>query len=343
MPSRRSVLGVCGLLAGTALAGCTDLSDVTRGPPAYSDWVYDAPARFGAERMGYATLDVERFAAARESLPDSVTGWLDRFDRQVGSVELGDLTRLTAVGFGSLDDGRAGLTLAAEGSFDPAALRGEYRMGRDDEWTNLDPRAGHDCWSYEASFLADLGDYRAPGQSTAPSVTAGVALSETSVVVGAALGTDLRGTDPMYAALDASEDPAERYVVTDRTARDVTDTLEQEPFVVGVSETVVEALAAGVPADQPLLREVLDGLRAIGLGTHAGQEPATTLALVYDAGEFASLETVRTVVEEVADGQDAGDDGARVNVGLAQGGRVVVVTAAVGPAELLAGLEGVEL
>jgi len=121
------------------------------------------------------------------------------------------------------------------------------------------------------------------------------------------------------------------------------DTLEDEPFVVGVSEAVVEAVAAEVPADQPLLRDVLDGLRAIGLGTHAGDEPSTTLALVYDAGEFASLETVRTVVDEVADGEDVGDDGAQAEVGLAQGGRVVVVTAAVGPAALLAGVEGLEL
>ena len=343
MPSRRSVLGACGLLVGSGLAGCADLSDLSRGPPAYSRWVYDPTERFGADRVGYASLDVERFSATRDSLPDSVTGLLDRFDRQVGSVELGDLTRLTAVGFGSLEAGRAGLTLVAEGSFDPAALREEFRMRRDDEWSHLDARAGHDRWSYEAAFLADLEEYRGPAQSTAPAVTAGVALAEESVVVGVALDTGLRGVDPMDAALDAATDRGARYVATDRPARDVTDTLEDDPFVVGVSEPVVEALATEVPPDQPLLREVLEGLRAVGLGPDAGEEPSTTLALVYDAGEFASLDTVRTVVDEVVDGDDAGDDGARVAVGLAQGGRVVVVTAAVGPAELLAGLDGVEL
>jgi hypothetical protein len=343
VPSRRSVLGCCGLLGTATLAGCADLSDVTRGPPPYSRWVYDPTERFGAERVGYASLDVERFAAARDGLPESVTGLLDRFDRQVGSVDLGDLTRLTAVGFGSLEAGRAGLTLVAEGSFDPGALREEYRMRRDDEWTRLDPRGDHDCWAYEAPFLASLPEYRGPDQERAPSVTAGVALAEESVVVGATLATDLRGRAAMYAALDAAADPAARYVTVDRPARDVSDTLEDEPFVLGVNEAVVEALAAEVPADQPLLREVLDGLRAIGLGTRAGEEPSTTLALVYDPGEFASLDTVRTVVEEVADGDDVGDDGARVSVGLAQGGRVVVVSAAIGPSDLLAGLDGVDL
>lgn len=343
MPSRRAVLCSCGLLAAGALAGCVDVSDLSRGPPAYSRWVYDPTDRFDAERVGYAMLDVEEYAAARDRLPESVTGLFDRFDRQVASVELGDVSRLTAVGFGSVEAGRAGLTLVAEGSFDPAALREEYRMPRDDEWTALGDRVGHDCWGYEAAFLADLQSYRGPEQSANPSLTVGVGLSTESVVVGAALGTDLRGTEPMDAALAASADPAHRYVVTDRPARDVTDTLEDEPFAVGVSEAVVRSLAAEVPDDQRLLREVLEGLRAIGLGTRAGDDLRTTLALVYDARELASLETVRTVVDEVADGDDVGDDGANVTVGLAQGGRVVVVRTDIGPAELVAGLEGVEL
>lgn len=337
------VLGSCGLLAAGALSGCVDVADLSRGPPAYSRWVFDPTERFGAQRVGYGTLDIERFTAARASLPESVTGLLDRLDRQVASVEVRDLRRLTGVGFGSLADGRAGLSLVAEGTFDPAALREEYQMGRDDEWTSLGTHAGHDCWSYEASFLSDLREYRGSDQDRAPSATAGVALSEGSVVVGVALDTDLRGTDPMFASLAAASDPGARYVTTDRPARDVTDTLERQPFVVGVSDAVVDALATEVPPDQSLLRDVLEGLRSIGLATRAGEAPATTLALAYDAGEFASLDTVRSLVEEVADGDDAGDDGRRVRVGLAQGGRVVVVTADIGPGELLAGLDGVDL
>lgn len=159
VPSRRSLLGACGLLGASVLAGCADLadlSDYTRGPPPFTEWLYDPTARFDAEHVGYATLDGDRLRATEGTVPPTVTELLARAERQFASVDQSDLSRLTAVGFGSIEAGRAGGTFVAEGSFDPDALRSDYRMRRDEEWTDLGDRAGFERWAYEAPFLASL-------------------------------------------------------------------------------------------------------------------------------------------------------------------------------------------
>jgi len=170
-------------------------------------------------------------------------------------------------------------------------------------------------------------------------VTVGVALSPSALVVGVTFASDLRGHEPMDAALAAHESAETRYAERARPANDVTDALESHLFVLGVSTAVVAALRREVSPDQQLPWQVLAGVRSIGHGTGAGEAASTTLVLAYDAGEYASPETVRSFAEKMDDGDDVGDDDTQVRVSLARAGRVVLVETDVAPSELVVGLD----
>lgn len=301
MPSRRAVLGVAGTAALAGLSGCTEtirgVVDDDRRP--YARWLHAPDAVLPADRNAFATLDLSAARTDADSLPDGADDLLARLDRESDAISTADVDRLTALGYGSLP--RIGVTVAATGRFDPVAVRKELSPttgGVDD----LGSYRGHDRYAYAPGFLSDLDRFAADGER--PDVSFALGVSRSSLVGGVLLAPEVRARAAVRASLDARAGADTRYAETSSGVSDALAVVGDRAFALGCSEGAVAALRARLPAERETLRSVMADCRALGVGVSL---PGTvlTLALSYEPADVVSLETVRRLVEEATDGENA--------------------------------------
>ncbi|WP_255197029.1 hypothetical protein [Halorarius litoreus] len=327
MPSRRTFLAGLASAGVATTAGCVGGLDRLvggGGPPAYTDWLHRPVTATAPDRYVAASLDVAAVRANRETLPDSARDALDRADRLAGSVSLADVDRLTALGYGAPDAGSAGLTLAAKGTFDTAAIRAE--IGADDSSLVVDEgtREGFQRYSYEPSLFADLRQFQGDEQPTPPDLTFGLAASDAALVAGLVLSPDVRGLAAVRAAVD-THTGAETGVTDDRAMADLFATVGDRTLAVGLSTALTRDLATQV--DDAATRSLLDDADGLGFG-YALADETLRVALAADPTDLADPERVRTILEDATD--DEGEDGPTVErVGVARSGRVVYADLAV--------------
>lgn len=328
MPSRRAFLAGAATAGVAATAGCLDAVEGLvggGGRPAYAGWLHDPSAVLSTERYAFATLDVAALRDARESLPESADDALGRADRLSESVGLADVDRLTALGYGDPEAGSAGLTLAADGSFDTAAVRAEIGVDDSRLVTDEGSRDGVQLYAYEPSLFAALRELQGPEQETPPNLTFGLGATDASLVVGAVLSPEVRGLAAVRAAVDSDAEAAEG-VATEQYVRDLLAVAGDRDLVLGLSRATVADLAARV--DDEGTRSLLADADGLGFG-YALSDETLRVALAADPTELADPDRVRRILDDTTD--EAGDDdGPSVErVGVARGGRVVYADLAV--------------
>lgn len=338
MPSRRGFLSGVATGSVVASAGCLDAVEglVDDDLPAYANWLHDPAAVLPVERYAVATVDVGAVRARRDDLPEAARDSLDRADRLAESVSLGDLDRLTALGYGVPDAGTAGLTLTAAGAFDADAVRREIGVRDSRLVTDEGSRDGFQLYAYEPSLFAELREHQGPDQPTPPDLTFGLGVSETALVGGVVLSPNARGLAAVRAAVDAHADATEE-IVADRYVRDLLVVAGDRELAVVCSRATVTDLAPRV--DDERMRELLADARGLGAG-YALADERLRVALAGDPAYLADPDRVRSVVEDATDG--ATGDGTTVDrVGVARGGRVVYADLSVPLATIAAVADGV--
>lgn len=327
MPSRRTFLSGVAAAGLTATAGCLDAVEGLVGDdgvPAYADWLHDPDAVVATDRHAFATLDVAAVRAARGRLPDPAADALGRADRLSESVGLADVDRLTALGYGDPDAGSAGLTLAADGTFDTGAIRREIGVDDSHLVTDEGTHEGFQVYAYEPSLFADLRRFQGSEQSSPPDLTFGLGTTQTSVVVGAVLSPEVRGLAAVHAAVDSHVDERSGVVAT-QSVRDLLVVGGDRDLAVGLSRGAVADLAARV--DDEATRSLLADADGLGFG-YALDEETLRVAIAADPADLAAPDRVRSVLEDAT--ADDPDDGPTVErVGVARGGRVVYADLAV--------------
>lgn len=331
MPSRRRFLS--GVAAGlTATAGCLNAVEGLVGddsPPAYATWLYDPAAVLPTDRYALATLDVAAVRETRETLPESADDALGRADRLSESVGLGDVDRLTALGYGAPQAGSSGLTLAAEGSFDTDAIRAEIGVDDSHLVTDEGARGEFRLYAYEPSLFGTLREFQGPDQSEPPDLTFALGMTAESLVVGTVLSSEVRGLAAVRAAVDArvsAADDATGGVLGEQYVRDLLVVVGDRELVVGLSRATVADLAARV--DDEETRSLLADADGLGFG-YALADETLRVALAAAPTDLADPDRVRSILEDSTD-DESEDDGQTVErVGVARGGRVVYADLAV--------------
>lgn len=342
MPSRRAFLAGAATASVAATAGCLDAVEGLvggDGSPAYAGWLHDPSAVLPTERYAFATLDVAALRDARDSLPDSADDALGRADRLSESVDLADVGRLTALGYGDPEAGSAGLTLAADGGFDAAAVRDEIGVDDSRLVTDEGVREGFRLYAYEPSLFADLRELQGPDQDTPPDLTFGLGATDSSLVVGAALSPDVRGLAAVRAAVDSHAGVTEG-VATERYVRDLLAVVGDRALALSLARATVTALAAQV--DDAGTRDLLADADGLGFG-YALSDETLRVALAADPTELADPDRVRRILDDATD-EEGDDDGPSVErVGVARGGRVVYADLAVPLREVVAASDNVSV
>lgn len=316
MPRRRAVLGGAGAAALAGLAGCTQAlrEAVDRDDRPYGRWLHAPDAVFPADRHAFATLDLGAVRRYDRELPDPAGDVLGQLDRAADAVDLADVERLTALGYGSLP--RVGVTLAATGRFDPGAVRESLSPatgGVDD----LGSYRGHHLYAYAPGFLADLDRFAADG--TRPDVSLALGTSRSSLVGSVLLSPETRAASAVRASLDARAGEEPRYVSSGREVYDLLATVGDRAFALGCSAGTVAALRDRLPDERDTLRSILEDCRGFGLGITL-PDTVLTLALSYRPADVVSLDRVRALLEEATDDEKAPDVR---GVSVVQRGRVV--------------------
>lgn len=333
MPSRRRFLRAAGATALAAgLAGCSG----SASRPSYADWLYD-PALALGERppwRGFLTADVEAVWANREALPEEWVAATTSFDRSVESVDIEDVDRLTAVGFGDVDLTTVGVTAALTGDIRPEPVVREFTAG---SVTERDPVAGHRLFGYAPGFL---GSIRRNG--TVAQGTFGLAVAEERAVAGAMLAPEATASDAVAAMVragagDAARLTDERDVDTMLRAFDA-PTLGMPGFALGVAfdPSITTVVAEWIPTGWRTLGAIVDDLRAVGVGLRFGTTDALTeFVFVYDPGSIAENENLRAAVRKLTRDSRNPNSGL-ISARLGPDGSSLVVRTAVSPAEIWA-------
>lgn len=325
MPSRRTFLaGVTGGL--TATAGCLDAVEGLvggAGSPGYADWLHDPTAVLPTDRYVVTTLDVAAVRSVRDRLPASGADALGRADRLSESVDIADVDRLTALGYGDPGAGSAGLTLAVEGTFDTDAIRQEVGVDDSHLVTDEGTHAGYQLYAYEPVLFGDLRRFQGPEQSSPPDLSFALATRESALVVGAVLSPVQRGLAAVRAAVDSrvGERPG---VAATPAVRDLLAVVGDHDLAIGLSRAAVVDLAARV-ADEAV-RSLLADADGLGAG-YVLDDETLRVALVADPSTLAAPDRVRSVLEDVLDERE--DDPTVERVAVARGGRVVYADLAV--------------
>lgn len=340
MHSRRRFLSGLACAGTAAAAGClSELDGLGSGsPPAYAGWLHDPTAVLSVERHAVATVDVETLRDQRASLPAAARDWLSKGDRLARSVSVADVDRVTAVAYGDTAVGSAGLTFAAAGAFDVAAVRRESGVDDSDLVADAGSREGFSLLSYEPSTFADLREFRGPGQSAPPDLTFGLALSPEALVGGVVLSPTARGIDAVEAAI-ASSTGSGSGLASRRTTADLLAVVGDRALAGTLSAATVDDLAGRV--DEEGTRSLLRDADGLGFG-YASDEETLRVALAADPASLADPDRLGTAVEEAL--ADDGPDGPSVErVGAARGGRVVYVDLAVSQAWVVGGARNVSV
>lgn len=327
MPSRRRFLTGITTAGVAATAGCLDAVEGLvggEGPPASADWLHDPVAVLPIERYAVATLDVATLRARRGDLPEPVQDGLGRADRLSESVALGDVDRLTALGYGDPDAGTAGLTLVAGGRFDAAAIRREIGVDDSRLVTDEGTREELQLYAYEPSVFAELRRFQGPEQASPPDLRFGLGVSESVLVGGVVLSPDTRGLTAVRAAVDTHADETDG-IATDQRVRDLLAVVADHELGVVLSRATVADIATRV--DDERTRSLLADAQGLGFGYALGDE-TLRVALAADPADLADPDRVRSVLEDTT--EDTDEDGPTVEqVGVARGARVVYADLAV--------------
>jgi len=312
--SRRTLLRGAATTVGSAAvgatAGCTTvLSD---GEPDYAAWLYDPATVFRADRRAYASLDLAAVRADADRLPADVDDALSDLDREFRSVDVSSVDRLTALAYGRADRGRVAATVAATGEFDPGAVHREVTAGTVEQ---VDTHGGFRLYGYAPSFLADVDRFRPP-DGDAPDVSLGLGTSDSALVAGAALATDVTALETVRASADAHAGDAPRYADEYRDGRDLLATLGDDAFVVGGSAALVADLRTRLPDAQADVRDVLSDVRGLGVSASLADE-RLSVALAADPTDLVSGDRLRRLLEDSGDGFEVD------RVTVARDGRVV--------------------
>lgn len=340
MHSRRRFLSGLAGAGVAAAAGCISELDGLGGgaSPAYAGWLHDPTAVLPVERHVVATVDVASLRDQRASLPSTARDWLSRGDRMARSVSVADVDRVTAVAYGDTAVGSAGLTFAAAGTFDVAAVRRESGVDDSDLVSDAGSQEGFSLLSYEPSTFADLREFRGPGQSTPPDLTFGLGLTDEALVGGVILSPTARGIDAVKAAIAARAGPAPG-LASRRPTADLLAVVGDRTLAGTLSAATVDDLAGRV-ADEAT-RSLLRDAEALGFG-YAADAETLRVALAADPASLADPDRLGTAVEEAL--ADDGPDGPSVErVGATRGGRVVYADLAVSRERVVDGARNVSV
>ena len=335
MPSRRQFLRAAGATAlATGLAGCGEQTT----PPSYADWLYDPAVAIGRRPpwRGFLTADVQSVWAKRAALPEQWVAATSSFDRSVESVDIEDVDRLTAVGFGDLDLRTVGMTAALTGEIRPQALVREFAAGGVDEH---DPVAGHRLFTYAPGFLERVRRNGAVSKGTF-----GLAVAEGRAVAGAMLSPDGTAGDAVSAMVRAGTDGG---TATDRDVHTMLrsfdgPTLGMPEFAAGVAfdPDIAAAVADRIPTRWPTLSATVDDLRAVGAGLRFGTTDALTeFVFVYDPQSISENENLQAAIRKLTRESNKPSSGL-ISVRLGPGGRSLVVRTSVSPEQIWADYRG---
>lgn len=335
MPSRRRFLTGVATAGAVATAGCLDAVEGlvgSGGQPTYAAWLHDPAAVLPVERYTVATLDVAALRARRDDLPEAARDGLGRVDRLTESIALGDVDRLTALGYGDPDAGVAGLTLVADGRFDTASIRDETGVDDSRLVTDEGTREGLQLYAYEPSVFADLGRFQGPEQASPPDLTFGLGVGESTLVGGLVLSPDTRGLAAVRAAADAHAGSTDG-IVADQYVHDLLVVVADHELGVTLSQATVADLAVRV--DDVRTRSLLADAQGLGFG-YALPDETLRMALAAAPSDLADPDRVRSILEDATEETDDGDGPTVERVGVARGGRVVYADLAV-PLETVTG------
>ncbi|WP_276257601.1 twin-arginine translocation signal domain-containing protein [Haloglomus litoreum] len=330
MPSRRRFLATVGATAAAVgLAGCS----ASVGEPPAERWLYDPGTALGQPFpwQAYLSVDVPAAWERREQLPEEWVATATSFDRGVSSVDLADLRRVTALGFGTEGLTTMGTTVAFTGDIEPRPVVREFTRG---SVTEYDPVADHRLFGYAPGFLARIQreDVTARG-------TLGLAVGEDRAVAGGLLAPEGEAVDAVAAMVRAGA-AGESDTVTgaDPDLRAVgralnASPLEPPPVSGGVAfdEGLAERLAGAIPEEWPTLAATVDDLQAVGVGLRFAENATlTSFVFVYDPRSIAEDENLQAAVRKLTSESGSPDSGV-VGVRLGPGGRSVVVRTTVSP------------
>lgn len=339
MPSRRQFLATVGAVAGAAgLAGCTEGGGEA---PTYEGWLYDPGAALGRSFpwQAFLSADVPTAWRRRDRLPEEWVASATAFDQGVDSVDIGDLQRLTALGFGTADTATAGVTVALDGDIDPRPVAGEFARGP--TVAEHDPVAGHRLFGYTPAFLERV---RRNGVTAQGSL--GLAVAEGRAVAGGLLSPDAHAVDTVAtmaragagSRAEGESGPEEGVDGPDPDLRSVGRALSASPLgtppvVSGIAfdERVAIDIAAAIPSQWPTLAATVDDLRAFGVGLRfADTGTLTEFVFAYDPRSIAENENLRAAARKLTDESEAPNSGI-VGVRLGPDGRSLVVRTTVSP------------
>jgi hypothetical protein len=337
MPSRRRFLATVGATAAAVgLAGCS----ASVGDSPAERWLYDPGTALGQPFpwQAYLSVDVPVAWERREQLPEEWVATATSFDRSVESVDLTDLRRVTALGFGTEGLTTMGTTVAFTGDIEPRPVVREFTRG---SVTEHDPVADHRLFGYAPEFLARIqrGDVTARG-------TLGLAVGEDRAVAGGLLAPEGQAVDAVEAMVRAGAAGEDATVAgegatvadVDPDLRSVGRALNSSPLGpppvsggVAFDEGLAERLAGAIPDEWPTLAATVDDLQAFGVGLRFAEHATlTSFVFVYDPRSIAEDENLQAAVRKLTD--ESGDPGSGVvGVRLGPGGRSVVVRTTVSP------------
>lgn len=343
MPSRRRFLRAAGATALAAgLAGCG--GQPTR--PGYTDYIYDPTVALGQQPpwRGFLTADVSSVWAERGALPEEWVAATDSFDQSVESVDIEDIDRLTAVGFGDLNLTTVGVTAALTGDIRQQPVVREFAAGSVEEH---DPVADHRLFSYAPGFLQRVEHNGAVAQGTF-----GLAVAEGRAVAGAMLSPEGTAREAVAAMVrsGARGDASGRTGTAGVPDPDLDvlvrafdgPTLGMPGFATGVAfdSDIARAVAERVPTKWPTLGAAVDDLRAVGTGLRfVTTEALTEFVFVYDPRSIAENDNLRAALRKLTR-ESRNPNSGLISVRLGPDGRSVVVRSSVSPEQIWADYRG---
>jgi hypothetical protein len=338
MPSRRTFLRAAGATALAAgVAGCSGSGSGDTGP-AYERWLYDPGPAVEAPLpwQAFLSVDVPAAWARRDQLPEEWVATASSFDRTVETVDLTDLDRITALGFGSADLTTLGATAAVTGDVDAAAVADEFAAGS--SVVAHDPVAGYRLFGYAPAFFERIrrNDVTARG-------TLGLAVTDGCAVAGGLLSPDGHAVAPVARMVRAGAGPGDDGGVAppDGDLRSVVRALD-DPAVgvppvasgIGFDEGVALTISEAIPPQWPTLAATVDDIRAFGVGLRfATDETLTEFVFVYDPRTIAEDENISAAIRKFTN-ESANPDSGIIGARLGPDGRSLVVRTTVSPETL---------
>jgi hypothetical protein len=327
MPSRRRFLATVGATAAAVgLAGCS----TAVGEPPAERWLYDPAAVLDQPFpwQAYLSVDVPTAWKRREQLPNEWVATATSFDQTVESVDMSDLDRVTALGFGTEGLTTMGATVALTGDIEPRPVVHEFTRG---SVTEHEPVAGHRLFGYTPPFFD-----RVHRNGVTSRGSLGLAVGEGQAVAGGLLAPEGTAVNAVAAMVRTRAGASER--LPDGDLRSVGRALAASPLgsppvsgAVAFDPDLAVRLAEAIPDDWPTLAATVDDLRAIGVGLRFTEDATlTSFVFVYDPRTITENENLQAAVRKLNDESGTPDSGV-VGVRLGPDGRSLVVRTTVSP------------